>query len=97
MNDHPPRRVGSGLTVARDFEGADSGAAAMSPMRWTSRAGHCLILALALSACALHAALRQGRSPAAWPGRFAAVAWVMMVLSMAWPWTEQWSQRLQGA
>ncbi len=56
-----------------------------------------LPMAFALSACALHAALRQGRSPAAWPGRFAAVAWVMMVLSMAWPWTEQWSQRLQGA
>ncbi|MDZ7862942.1 hypothetical protein [Acidovorax sp.] len=58
-------------------------------------------MAFALSACALHAALRQGRSPAAWPGRFAAVAWVMMVLSMVlsmvWPWTEQWSQRLQGA
>lgn len=56
-----------------------------------------LPMAFALSACALHAALRQGRSPAAWPGRFAAVAWVMMVLSMVWPWTEQWSQRLQGA
>ena len=56
-----------------------------------------LPMAFALSACALHAALRQGRSPAAWPGRFAAVAWVMMVLSMLWPWTEQWSQRLQGA
>lgn len=54
-------------------------------------------MAFALSACALHAALRQGRSPAAWPGRFAAVAWVMMVLSMAAPWTQQWGQRLQGA
>lgn len=54
-------------------------------------------MAFALSACALHAALRQGRSPAAWPGRFVAVAWVMMVLTMAGPWTEQWGQRLQGA
>lgn len=54
-------------------------------------------MAFALSACALHGALRQGRSPAAWPGRFAAVAWVMMVLSMAGPWMEQWGQRLQGA
>ena len=54
-------------------------------------------MAFALSACALHGALRQGRSPAAWPGRFAAVAWVMMVLSMAGPWMEQWGQRLEGA
>ena len=54
-------------------------------------------MAFALSACALHAALRQGRSPAAWPGRFVAVAWVMMVLTMAGPWAEQWGQRLPGA
>lgn len=53
-------------------------------------------MAFALSACALHAALRQGRSPAAWPGRFVAVAWVMMVLTMAGPWAEQWGQRLPG-
>lgn len=47
-------------------------------------------MAFALSACALWAALRQGRSPAAWHRHFAVMAWVMMVLSMAGPWTQLW-------